>query len=168
MQRIFDPLVRALHATGAAFVILVMGMILYDVTGRFLFNVPFRGTDVLAANAMFFLAFLQLPLVLRQRGLLRVTILYGVVPRRVQTALDVLANAVTAILFLMLAWHALHGLEVAIRNFEYEGTPSFRIPTAPARAAAVVLWCLAAIVALANLVEDVLHGPRARHSSEAE
>jgi TRAP-type transport system small permease protein len=166
VQRLFDLLVRAMHVMGAVFVLLVMAMILFDVTGRFLFNAPFHGTDVLAANAMFFIAFLQLPLVLWQRGLLRVTILYGAVPGRAQMALDLLTYALTTALFLLLAWNALHGLEEALRNHEFEGTLSFRIPTAPVRAAAVVLWCVAALVSFGNIVDRITGGkPKSYHKA---
>ena len=75
-----------------------------DVIGRYMFNSPLVGADELTAFALGILVFVSLPLLVARNGLIRVDVLFQVVPRSVGRILNGIASAVSGVTFLFIAW----------------------------------------------------------------
>jgi TRAP-type C4-dicarboxylate transport system permease small subunit len=71
-----------MNATGTAMVLVVMGVILVDVAGRFLFARPLPGTPEIVAMSIAVIVFLQFPSTLRAQRVISADGLVDVLARR--------------------------------------------------------------------------------------
>ena len=155
MGNLIERIALWMERLGAVLTIAVILVICYDVGGRVLFNRPFAGTPELAATGLVLITFLQMPIVILRKKLLRVTFFYDLAGRLGRSALNALAYAVGAAFFLALfgtSWEPLIG---ALHAGEFYGMDAFRIPAWPLRALTLVLWLAAAIVCLFYLAESL-------------
>ncbi|WBY03054.1 TRAP transporter small permease [Ramlibacter tataouinensis] len=152
---------RTLTAAGSVSLLVLMAIVFVDVAARNLFNSPLPwGTEVLEVvlGAMVFV--LYPVLALRQgRGQGHIVVDLVPVPRATRAAQRVLAGAVSAALFGVIAWAC--GRQ-ALRSASYgDASAILGIPTA------WVLWVVAALSALSALV-FVAHAAGLLRSDGAE
>lgn len=144
-----------LHVIGATLLAAMVGVICFDVGGRLLFNRPYAGTAELTSAGLVLLTFLQAPYAIRQGKLLRVTFFLELVPPLVRSALEVVAWAIGAAVFVVFA---LSGWEPAVAGWhtgEFYGNDAFRLPASPLRFGTLVLWIVAAAVCIGFVAEAV-------------
>ncbi|MBL8380285.1 MAG: TRAP transporter small permease [Burkholderiales bacterium] len=142
-----------MHKIGALLVVVMAAVIMYDALGRLLFNRPFAGTAELASTAMVVLTFLQVPYVILEKKLLRVTFLFDRVGPTARGALNVFAYLCGTLFFSVLFATSIEPALEGWRIGEYFGSAVFRIPGWPLRFATLFLWLVAALVCLYFLVE---------------
>lgn len=153
MEAFIERVALWMERLGAVLTIALILVIGYDVAGRLLFNRPFAGTPGLAATGLVLITFLQLPLVILHKKLLRVTYFYDLAGKLGRSALNALAYAVGAAFFLALVATSWEPLVGALRTGEFYGMDSFRIPAWPLRVLSLILWLIAALVCLFFLVQ---------------
>ena len=127
-------------------------LICADVAARLFLGQPFNATTELARNGLVAYLYMQLPLVIHEQRLLRVTFLKQRLSRRSQRVLNALASAVGLAVFAVLLYEAWQPIVEAFRYDLYEGSAAFRMPVGPVRVVAFVLWSLCAGVCLLNLL----------------
>ena len=153
MSAFIDDLATWMHKLGALLAVLITALVCYDVIGRFAFNAPFPGTTEIAANAMVVMTFLQVPYAIVNYSLLRVTALRDRTGETTQRLLDGVAWAVALVIFGALVFATWEPLLKAIETSEFSGTDAFRIPVAPIKGIAIVLWIVSALACLKVMLE---------------
>ena len=152
---------RALYGVGGMLLTGLALLICSDVAARLLLDLPFDATTELARNGLVAYLYTQLPLVIHEGRLLRVTFLRDRLSKRIQRLLHMLASAVGVLIFAALLYEAWQPLVEAFRYDLYEGSAAFRMPVGPVRVVAFLLWSLCGLVCLLNLISN------GRESSEA-
>ena len=157
MKRWIDHALLGLHVLGAALLLAMAAVILYDVGGRILFNRPFAGTAELVAVCLVLQTYLQMPYVLRHRQLLRVSFFVDRVSPRVRSQLNAFAYLCGAVFLIAIAitsWEpAIRGIATA----EFFGNDAFRIAAWPLRFGTIALWVVGGLVCL-GIVADGVRG----------
>lgn len=142
-----------MHRLGGLLCAVVGAVIVADVAGRLFFNRPYEGTVELVATFIVILTFLQVPYVILEKKLLRVTFLVDAVSPAVRGALNALAYAVGTVFFAAICIISWEPTVQAISVGEYFGTDAFRIPGWPLRVSSLLLWLLSAAVCLHLCIE---------------
>jgi len=136
---------RWLNTTAAVWAFLLAMVILVDVVGRSAFGQPFQGAKEIVANSIVAIVFLQFPLAVQQRALLRTTLVYdniGVVGRRLVDSLGALFGVA---LFSAMAMGGWQDMLIGWRIGEFEGEGAMRIPVYPVRTVIVAMSVLCAL-----------------------
>ena len=139
-------LARTTHVVSAFWVLVLAGIILVDVVGRYLFSQPLLGATEIIANSVVSITFLQLPLAIYQGGMIRSTLLYDAVGERVRRVLRTLAGVLGLAFFIGTAFSAWGPALEALAVSEYEGEGALRVPTYPVRFLVVATSIFAAWV----------------------
>ena len=139
-------LARTTHVVSAFWVLILAAIIFVDVMGRYLFSQPLLGATEIIANSVVSITFLQLPLAIRQGGMIRSTLLYDAVGERVRRVLRTLAYVLGLAFFLGTAYSAWGPALEALAVSEYEGEGALRVPTYPVRFLVVATSIFAAWV----------------------
>lgn len=147
-------LAEVIHVISAFWVLVIAVIILVDVLGRLLFNVPFLGAVEIIKNSVVSITFLQLPLAIYSGGMLRTTLLTGRLGPKMQSALRTLANVLGFLFFLSLAYSAWEPFLEAVAINEYEGEGALRVPTYPVRALVIATAIFAGFVYFYLIVLD--------------
>lgn len=133
---------RALTTMGTLSLLALMAIVLVDVLGRNLFNRPLLWGTEAAEVLLAFMVFVFYPVLARRSGHIVVDLIP--VPRGAEALQRVLAGAVGAFLFGILAWTC--GRQ-ALRSAEYgDASAILGIPTA------WVLWVMSVLAGLSALV----------------
>ena len=149
-----ERLARTTHVVSAFWVLVLAAIIFVDVMGRYLFSQPLLGATEIIANSVVSITFLQLPLAIYQGGMIRSTLLYDAVGKRVQRLLRTLAGGLGLAFFLGTAYSAWGPALEALAVSEYEGEGALRVPTYPVRFLVVATSIFAAYVYLHLLYLD--------------
>jgi TRAP-type C4-dicarboxylate transport system permease small subunit len=154
VRKSLDYVSLLFHRTGAVLTVLMMALVCYDVAARQFFNRPFSGTAELAATSLVLIVFLQVPVTLLERKLLRVTFLYDFAGNAGRSALNTLAWGAGTLVFGALAATSWSPLVQGLHASEFYGMDSFRVPAWPLRIGTFILWSLAAVVCLYLTLES--------------
>lgn len=150
-----DRALLGMHVAGALVLIVLTGVICYDVAARMLFNKPFAGTAELAGVGLVLLTFMQTPYVIRERKLLRVTFFLDRVPAAVRSQLNAFTYLLGAAFFIAMVIASWEPSLAGWNTGEFFGNDAFRIPAWPLRFGAIVLWVIAAMVCLGFVADGV-------------
>ena len=106
VRRVVDVLGGVVMAMVALAILVSMLASAADALGGRLMNRPVPGAVEGATNMMAVIVFGSLAYVQRQRGHIRVELLYGNAPPRVRAALDIFNDLIVIVFFSLLAWQA--------------------------------------------------------------
>ena len=135
-----------LHRISAIWTFFLAFLLVADIVGRGAFGHPVPGTKEIVQNSIVMIVFLQLPLAIYSKGMLRTTLLIDVVPTFLQKTFKTIASLLACSLFLALVWGTLPSFLEALRIGEYEGEGSLRVPTWPVRGTIGVMSAVAVFV----------------------
>lgn len=144
-----------LHVVGACVLIILTGVICYDVLGRLLFNRPFAGTAELAGVGLVLLTFMQAPYVIQQRKLLRVTFFLDLMPPLLRSYFNAFTYVLGAAFFIAMIIASWAPALAGWASGEFYGNDAFRIPAWPLRFGSIMLWVVAALVCIGFVAEGV-------------
>jgi TRAP-type C4-dicarboxylate transport system permease small subunit len=161
-----DRLAILLHRSGALLLVALAVLITYDVVSRAAFNTPFAPTTELARNAVVVIAFLQLPYSVAARALLRVTAITSLLPWRASVVLEFFGYVIGLSIFGVLIFHDTPVMIESFKTGAYEGSNAFRMPIAPVRLLAIVLWLITATVVVRHAWR-ILFGKRPINTTDA-
>ncbi|MEE2782617.1 MAG: TRAP transporter small permease [Pseudomonadota bacterium] len=142
------------HVVSAFWVLVLAGIILVDVLGRYFFSQPLLGATEVIKNSVVSITFLQLPLAIYRGGMIRSTILYDVLGPNWQRVLRTFANLLGLLFFVGTAFSAWGPALEALEVSEYEGEGALRVPTYPVRFLVVVTSVFTAYVYLYLVILD--------------
>ena len=97
-------IVQIAFALAAFGILLIVGLTVADITGRFFFASPVRGTVELTRVTMVAVVFLGLGYAEYKHSHIKVDILLLVLPKRVQTVISKTAQVVVCLVVLFMAW----------------------------------------------------------------
>jgi TRAP-type mannitol/chloroaromatic compound transport system permease small subunit len=160
VRRVVDTLGAVVMAAVAAAILVSMLASAADALGGRLLNRPVPGAVEGATNMMAIIVFGSLAYVQRQRGHIRVELLYSNARPRIQAALDVLNDLIVIVFFSLLAWQA---WDFAMSSYEIGEAASgiVRFPLYPAKFVIFggsILLILQMTVDLVDHVRGVISG----------
>jgi TRAP-type C4-dicarboxylate transport system permease small subunit len=140
-----DRISKILMVLAAVWAFGLTFLILADIIGRNLFDLPINGTVEMVAASVVIIVFLQAGYAIRSRSMLRADFLVIHLPKPVQRVLLGIGYLLGAAFFLMIITG---GWEESILSFvegEYEGEGALRVPSWPARWTVLIGSALALI-----------------------
>jgi len=140
-----------LNGAAALWAFLLAVVILIDVVGRAAFDQPFQGAKEIVANSIVAIVFLQFPLAVQQRALLRTTLVYeriGTIGRR---GVDSIGALFGALLFGAMAIGGWEDMVIGWRIGEFEGEGAMRVPVYPVRTVIVIMSALCSLGFIAQV-----------------
>lgn len=142
-------LVEGLNMLGTSMILMIMGVMIYDIGGRLLFGQPFAGVPEMVAIGVVAIVFLQLPNAVASGSLIRSDAIVGILARKalvVGRAAQLINSLVGAALFSAIAYSAWHFL---VRAWElghtYGSYGVFEVPQWPLRLIVVVGAAMTAV-----------------------
>lgn len=145
---------RVIHIISAYWVLLLAILVFLDVAGRSLLNAPLEGTAEIIKNSVVAITFLQLPLAIYRGGMIRTTVLMGLVGPRVRRLLRSFAALLGLVFFVAAAYGSFEPFIEAVAIREYEGEGALRVPTYPTRLIVLLMSIFSAAVYLYLLILD--------------
>jgi len=145
---------QTIHIISAYWVLLLAVLIFIDVTGRTLFNTPLAGTAEIIKNSVVSITFLQLPLAIYRGGMIRTTVITGIVGPHTRRVLRSFGTFLGLLFFLAMAYASWGPFLEALAIREYEGEGALRVPTYPTRFVVVAMSAFSALIYLYLLVLD--------------
>lgn len=142
---------RALLVLASVMAMTLAFVVVADVVGRVVFSAPLRGTPEIVASTVVIVAFFQATYAILSGGMMRVDLVTGGLPVRVQCLLGVATSALGAILFGIIAWGSVDGFADAWIYGEYEGEGALRVPVWPVRLAVLTGSALAVLAYLLHM-----------------
>lgn len=155
IYRVYGQILAAFATFAGLCAFLLMWLVDANVIGRKVFNVPLMGSVEIAQALLVYCILLGIPFAQAQGSHLRVTILVGRLPRRVQMALHVFAMLAGAAVFALMAYSSSF---FALRSWqvgEEVWGAAFRFPLYPVKAALPVG---AALVSLQFVLDAIRVG----------
>ena len=149
-----NRIAQTIHVASAFWVLVLAGIILVDVLGRYFFSLPLLGATEVIKNSVVSITFLQLPLAIYRGGMIRSTILYDVLGTDGQRLLRSFVNFLGLLFFVATAFSAWGPALEALGISEYEGEGALRVPTYPVRFLVVVTSLFAAYIYLYLMILD--------------
>lgn len=135
MSHMFFRLVQVMNAVGSTLVLFIMVVVLTDVIGRTLFNVPLSGTFEIVSMAVAVIVFLQIPNTLAIGRVIAADGLLGWLGRqsiRAQQWVLAFHHFVGAVIFAVMGWYLAQLLATAWQTGDYYGHPvTFAFPKWP-------------------------------------
>ena len=104
LDRALGWLVGAANAVSAAFVLLLMILVVADITGRYLFNSPVPMAYEFGSFMLVFIVFLALASTQRAGAHIRVEFVTLRLPPRARTCLDILAYCLGILVYATILW----------------------------------------------------------------
>ena len=147
-------LARAIHIFSAFWTLALALLILFDVVGRTMFNVPVPGTKELLQNSVVAITFLQVPLAIYSGSMLRTSIFSDALPPVGRRILRTFGALLGLVFFLGLIWSTWPSFADAYRIGEYEGEGSLRVPTWPVRGTVLVMSVFGFVAYLSMIYYD--------------
>ena len=145
-RKLVGQVAFATHIVSAAWVLVLAVIIFIDVCGRYFFGLPLLGATEIIKNSVVSITFLQLPLAIYRGGMIRTTLIYGLVNADWQRILRTFTNVMGLLFFLGTAFSAWGPALEALGVSEYEGEGALRVPTYPVRFLVVITSLFAAYV----------------------
>jgi TRAP-type C4-dicarboxylate transport system permease small subunit len=135
-----------LNVLAAAWMMILAFVILADVIGRGLFNMPLQGTAEIVANSVVAIVFLQFPFAVGARGMIYTPLLIANLPFNVKKVITCLIFVSGAAVFAAIAYSSYPNMIRAWHTSEYMSEGALRVPTVYTRATIIftsILCCLA-------------------------
>jgi len=148
---------RWMNGAATIWAFLLAVVILVDVIGRSAFGAPLQGTKEIVGNSIVAVAFLQFPLAVQDRTLLRSTFLFDRMSRSARRAINVISALLGAAVFTAIAVGGWSDMIIGWKIGEFEGEGALRIPVYPVRTVVVVLSAVCALAFVANAFADLRH-----------
>ena len=104
LDRALGGLVAAANAVSAAFVLLLMVLVVADITGRYVFNSPVPMAYEVGSFMLVFIVFLALASTQRAGAHIRVEFLTLRLPPRARACLDILAYGLGLMVYVTILW----------------------------------------------------------------
>ena len=104
LDRALGGLVAAANAVSAAFVLLLMVLVVADITGRYVFNSPVPMAYEVGSFMLVFIVFLALASTQRAGAHIRVEFLTLRLPPRARACLDILAYGLGLLVYVTILW----------------------------------------------------------------
>lgn len=104
LDRALGGLVAAANAVSAAFVLLLMVLVVADITGRYVFNSPVPMAYEVGSFMLVFIVFLALASTQRAGAHIRVEFLTLRLPPRARACLDMLAYGLGLLVYVTILW----------------------------------------------------------------
>ena len=104
LDRTLGGLVAAANAVSAAFVLLLMVLVVADITGRYVFNSPVPMAYEVGSFMLVFIVFLALASTQRAGAHIRVEFLTLRLPPRARACLDMLAYGLGLLVYVTILW----------------------------------------------------------------
>lgn len=104
LDRTLGGLVAAANAVSAAFVLLLMVLVVADITGRYVFNSPVPMAYEVGSFMLVFIVFLALASTQRAGAHIRVEFLTLRLPPRARACLDILAYGLGLLVYVTILW----------------------------------------------------------------
>jgi TRAP-type C4-dicarboxylate transport system permease small subunit len=152
-----DQSVVWLNKLAAIWAFMLAFLILYDVISRLL-GYPVQGTAEIASNSIVAVVFMQFPLAIRDRTLMRATIVYDWLPPGGRRAVDAFGYFVGALVFAAMGAGGWPDMIVGWQVGEFEGDGAFRVPVYPIRTIVIALSLLSALVFAVLFVRSLFDG----------
>lgn len=139
-NRFIVSMSRVISYIGAAWIFLLMILIVVDVIGRLMFNSPLVGTSELVRNSVVGIAFFLIPWAMVNDTHVRSTILIDHVSKKVSKPLDIMAYIIGLLLFVAIVITSWEPFLTSFINKEFEGEGALRVLTWPTRLG-ILLGC---------------------------
>jgi TRAP-type C4-dicarboxylate transport system permease small subunit len=133
-----DWISKALLVLASMLAFALCFVVVTDVTGRVLFNKPFQGTPELVSSSIVIICYLQCAYAIRSGGMLETDAIMVHFPPRLRSVFSVVSSLLGVLLFGLVFWGSLDGLDHAIQSGEYEGEGALRVPMWPVRLTVLV------------------------------
>ena len=144
-----------LHVLSSMWVLLLALIIFIDVMGRAIFDHPLLGTSEIVKNSVVAITFLQLPLAINIKAMLRTTVLLDFLGKKGAFGLELFALTLGAVFFLGVVYGSLEPLIEAWEIGEYEGEGALRVPTYPVRATIFFMGIFCAVVYMNQIFQQI-------------
>ena len=146
MSRRFELIARFSNDLAAIWLILIAVIIVGDVVGRGLFDQPLRGTDEIIANSVVSILFLQMPLTIFDKTMIRATLVYDQLAKIGQKFIDTLVCLTGVALYAGIAFGGWENMILGWQIGEAEGSGALEVPVYPARTIIVILSMFCAMI----------------------
>lgn len=163
IYRVYGQILAAFATFAGLCVFLLMWLVDANVIGRKVFNVSLMGSVEIAQALLVYCILLGIPFAQTQGAHLRVTILVGRLPRRVQLVLYVLAMLAGAAVFSLLAYSSSFFAMRSWQVGEEVWGAVFRFPLYPVKAALPVGAALVAVQFLLDAIRVGVFGHSLPH-----
>lgn len=137
---------RSLNGLAAAWLILIAVLICADVIGRSVFGQPVVGVDEIVANSLVAVLFLQLPLTVFDKAMIRTTMFYDNMPLVARKLVDSLVCVMGIVLFFAIAKGAFPDMLMGWEIGETEGSGALEVPVYPTRTIIVAMASFTALI----------------------
>ena len=125
--------IKSLSAVSSFLLGAMILIVVANVVGRFLFNLPVFGTIELVELMMVIICFFAIPYTSMNRGHVRITLFINLLPKRVQKILGRISSLLTVGIFSIITYQAAVNTWYYFKNLNH-CTDIFEFPLAPFRA----------------------------------
>jgi TRAP-type C4-dicarboxylate transport system permease small subunit len=129
----FSQFITILNACGCILTMFLMVIIMIDIVGRAIFNIPLTGTPELVVASIVIIAFLQLSYVQLIDEHLKVTIFYDKFPVKVKLFFKTANYILGIIVFVFMVKSSYGFLLKSLASGEFEGEGALTLPMWPVR-----------------------------------
>lgn len=154
LTRLNDLVTRAFLYVAAFLAFALCFLVVADVLGRVLLNMPVQGTPEIVSTSIVMICFLQAGYAIRSGGMLHVDAFVTRLPDHWQSWMTSLGALMGAGLFAFLCWGSLEPAQHAWISNEFEGEGALRVPAWPTRFVMVLGTALAATSYLLMALEN--------------
>ena len=161
LDRALGWLVGAANAVSAAFVLLLMILVVADITGRYLFNSPVPMAYEFGSFMLVFIVFLALASTQRAGAHIRVEFVTLRLPPRARTCLDVLAYCIGILVYATILWRGFGWAWTSWQVGDYVAG-LINIPRYPSQFAVplgAAILCLQFVADVARRLQDLKKQP---------
>ena len=161
LDRALGWLVGAANAVSAAFVLLLMILVVADITGRYLFNSPVPMAYEFGSFMLVFIVFLALASTQRAGAHIRVEFVTLRLPPRARTCLDVLAYCLGILVYATILWRGFGWAWTSWQVGDYVAG-LINIPRYPSQFAVplgAAILCLQFVADVARRLQDLKKQP---------
>ena len=161
LDRALGRLVAAANAVSAAFVLVLMILVVADITGRYLFNRPVPMAYEFGSFMLVFIVFLALASTQRMGAHIRVEFVTLRLPPRVRVCLDILAYCLGIVVYATILWRGFGWAWTSWQVGDYVAG-LINIPRYPSQFAVplgAAILCLQFAADIARRVQDLRKQP---------
>ena len=153
IEKFSYPTSRIVNIVGAIVLAIMMFLVAADVTLRYAFNLPIRGSVELVELMMIVVVFLAVAYTASQKGHVSIELVVSRFPQRVQAVLDVFTSILSLGFIVLIIWRSMaRGYTMWVDDHV---TIVLAIPISPFLYIIAFGCVLLAIVLLANILESI-------------
>ena len=125
-SNIFDRLIDVLALVAIVIMASVTVLIVVEVTSRYFFNLPIKGSVEVAGYSLLFITFLGTAWLLRREGHVRMDFVLTRLNPRAQAYLNVITSLLCALIWVLIGWY---GATVTLESFQTGYRTPFELKT---------------------------------------